>query len=152
MTTELPPLLACMAGFKLQPEQFMLILLVLAGWGAIFIIAPVNLYLSLVPPKGVPDADKYRATHLTVCAIGVAATGYLFFGARHSSISPAVAFTLIAVLPAYGIVHFGVLRSQRRRWREPAPPADGENKTTAPGARRGCRKCLNQPPTCACGA
>lgn len=70
MTTEIPPLLACMAGFKLQPEQLMLILLVLAGWGAIFIIAPINLYLSLVPPKGVPNAQKYRATHLVVCGIG----------------------------------------------------------------------------------
>ena len=132
MTTELPPLLACMAGFKLSDEQLMLILAVLAGWGAIFIIAPINLYLSLVPPRGVPDAKEYRTTHLTVCAIGVAATAYLFWGARYSTISPAVAFTLIAVLPTYGFVHSAVLRSQRRRWREPAPAAGGENKTTAP--------------------
>lgn len=134
MTAEMPPLLACMAGFKLQPEQFLLILLVLSGWGAIFIIAPINLYLSLVPPKGAPDPAGYQRTHLTACAIGVAATAYLFWGARHSTISPAIAFTLIAVLPAYGFVHHGVLRSQRRRWREPAPADSGENKTTAPDA------------------
>lgn len=132
MTTELLPLFACMAGFKLEPDQMMLILLVLSGWGAIFIIAPINLYLSVVPPKGVPDATDYRRIHLTVCGIGVAATGYLFFGARHSSINPTLAFTMIAVLPMYGFVHFGVLRSQRRRWREPAPVAGPENKTTAP--------------------
>lgn len=132
MTTEMQPLMACMAGFKLQPEQLMLILLVLAGWGAIFIIAPINLYLSLVPPKGAPDPAGYQRTHLTACAIGVAATMHLFWGARHSTISPATAFTLIAVLPAYGFVHHGVLRAQRRRWREPAAPADDANKTTAP--------------------
>lgn len=135
MTTELPPLLACMAGFKLSDGEWMLLLTVLlSGWAAIFVIAPVNLYLSVVPPKGVPDAQAYRKTHLTVCAIGVAATVYLFFGARHSTISPPVAFTLIAVLPAYGFVHSAVLRSQRRRWREPAPPTGAENKTTAPEA------------------
>lgn len=134
MTTELPPLLGCMAGFKLTDGQWMLLLAVLSGWAAIFVIAPVNLYLSLVPPKGVPNAKQYRTTHLTVCAIGVAATAYLFWGARYSTISPAVAFTLIAVLPAYGFVHSGVLRSQRRRWREPAPLAEGENKPTTPEA------------------
>lgn len=41
---------------------------------------------------------------------------------------------MIAVLPAYGFVHFGVLRSQRRRWREPGSVAGGESKTTAPEA------------------
>lgn len=134
MITEMQPLLACMAGFKLTDGQITLLLAVLAGWGAIFIIAPVNLYLSLVPPGGVPDAGKYRATHLTVCAVGVLTTAYLFCGARYSTISPTVAFTLIAVLPAYGFVHYGVLRAQRRRWRGPAPSAGTENKTTAPGA------------------
>jgi hypothetical protein len=132
MTTELLPLFACMAGFKLEPDQMTLILLVLSGWGAIFIVAPVNLYLSFVPPKGVPDASQYRRVHLTVCAIGVAATVYLFFGARHSSINRSLAFAMITMLPMYGFVHFGVLRSQRRRWRTSAPVAEGENKKTAP--------------------
>ncbi|MEQ2008212.1 MAG: hypothetical protein ABMA26_15550 [Limisphaerales bacterium] len=132
LNPETAPLLACMAGFKLSDEQMMLILAVLTGWGAIFIIAPINLYLSLVPPKGAPDPAEYRRTHLTVCAIGVAATAYLFYGARYSTIIVEVAFTLIAILPLYGFIHYHVLRSQRRRWREPAAPADVANKATAP--------------------
>ena len=115
-----------------KPEELMLFFAVLTGWGAIFIIAPINLYLSIVPPKGAPDRAQYRRIHLTVCAVGVLATAYLFCGARYSTINLAVAFTLIALLPAYGFVHYGVLRSQRKRWREPLAPSSGETKTAAP--------------------